>query len=190
MVLGYQGFTDKRTRVRKDKEMEDKKTIKHGNHVYEIKILNTRNGMALMHEYTRLLGAYSDQIFSVVGNVMNDIDDQKIKSMEPDDLWNYFIDKFSKGDDSVLNIIKLLSEVLTVPRLFELCAMLFDGATIDGEKCDEEGLCSLFRKKIHEAYVAIAWAIVANYGDYFPFLSTEEGTTEDHSPSKEEAKKE
>jgi hypothetical protein len=170
--------------------MEDKKIIKHGNHVYEIKILNTRNGMALMHEYGRLLGAYSDQIFSVVGNVMKDIDDQKIKSMEPDDLWNYFIDKFSKGDDSIFNIIKLLLEVITVPRLFELCAMLFDGATIDGEKCDEDGLCSLFRRKIHETYVAIAWAIVANYGDYFPFLVMGDGTTENPSPSKEEAKTE
>lgn len=56
-------------------------------------------------------------------------------------------------------------------NLFYLTTNLLSGAEIDGEKCDEIGMCSLFRKKPSELYEAIYISMVANFRDCFPFFA-------------------
>jgi len=79
-------------------------------------------------------------------------------------------DLFEEGlkRDGLIELIK--TKVKDAETLFDLTQMLLSNAKIDGEDCDDIGMCSLFRRRPSELYTAIVSSIAANYKDCFPFL--------------------
>ena len=90
-------------------------------------------------------------------------------------------DLFSaESRDDLLERVK--TKVKNYDELFSLTASLLAGVEVAGEKCDDLGMCTLFRRRPAELYAAIVASIGANFRDCFPFLLEENAILESHSP--------
>lgn len=157
--------------------MSDKKVVKingsdgFGNdRVYEFPILSALEGLTLMHDYASLLVNALPEItalFGAWGNSEAD-DDGKLFDLATKD--------FVKGEGPLLDVIKLVPKILSTSRLVELAKTYLAGATVNGQECDEDGMCELFRGRPHEVYAAILQATIANFRDYLPFLDSADTT--------------
>jgi hypothetical protein len=148
--------------------------IEANGHSYEFAVLDTLHALGVYHQWLTYLGKDVDKIVEAVRDMLSES-----KEISAPELFKNLI----SGDDSYLKLREFLIKTLTIPRLFELCATFLSGAKIDGEECDDMGMCPLFRKQPHEVYTALMFAIGVNYPDYFPFVLTRSDTGE--SPSQE-----
>jgi len=141
-------------------------------HTYEFEIMDTLTGIGLMHEYLTHFGSNIDEITAGVAKVIGTSED--IKDLDSVVIFR----KLISGDDVFIKLRNALISALGMTELFRACADLLGGAKINGEKCDELGMCKVFRGKPHEVYTALIMAMAANYPDYFPFLQIEVVTEE------------
>jgi hypothetical protein len=143
------------------------KTIKGKNHTgtertYQFNILNNKEGVKLFHQYCSIVATafpyLKDYLQSLVDSFMG-------KEEDPD----------SKKDKTDVDIVALIPQIFTWDKMEDLAKRLMSKAKIDGKELDEDGFCELFNEDIIEFYVALFWAIVANYPKYIlPFLDTDD----------------
>jgi hypothetical protein len=82
--------------------------------------------------------------------------------------------------DSATDVIQLIPQVFTWDRLEDIAKNCLAGATIDDYELDADGFCDLFQEDVAEFYVAIFYAMLANYPKYIlPFL---DGDEDDSTP--------
>lgn len=141
--------------------------------VYDFEILTAIDGLTLIHEYGSLLTAALPQIIEVV-KAWEDTDaEDKVKELVTDD--------FVMGGGPVVDLIKLIPQIISTGRMIQLAKTFLTGATVDGQECDADGMCDIFRGRPHEVYAAIVHAVIANFPDYLPFLDSPAGTTDTRS---------
>lgn len=145
-------------------EKAKKETVKivSNGHTYEFVVLEALHGLGIFHQWLGYFGKDIDEITKAVREMLHE-SKEDIGAIE---LFKWLI----SGDDVFVKLRELLIKVITIPKLFELCAMFLAGAKVDDEECDDFGMCSIFRKKPHEVYTALMMAVAANYQDYFPFI--------------------
>ena len=144
---------------------KETRTVVGSNHTYVFQILTARQAVGIMNDWVGVLGANAEKVLAVVGKWLTD-EESTVDDINAERIFQAMV----AGDSLVIDAFKTLSWVLTTPRLFDLAKIVLAGATIDGVPCDDEGMCPTFRKRPHEIYFALMWAIMANYEDYFPFL--------------------
>lgn len=67
-------------------------------------------------------------------------------------------------------LIRVVNTILDADRIFALAGKLLKGAQVGDQVCDENGMCPAFDEDPILVYVAVFWALVANYPKYFgPF---------------------
>lgn len=131
-------------------------------HTYEFVLLDALYGLGVYHEWLLYLGKDIDNISKTIKDMLSESDG----NIGADELFKRLI----SGDDTFIKLKKLLINVVTIQKLFELCGIFLAGAKVDDEECDDLGMCPLFRKRPHEVYTALIMAVAANYPDYFPFV--------------------
>ena len=153
-------------------ENKETKTVVANGRTYVFQIIDAIHGVGLFHQYASILVENSeDVIHAVKAFISTQFDGEE--GITQEEIWNELL----SGDSAILRIAKLISKLVSLPRLFELSATLLDGAKIDEEVCDAKGMCTLFRKNPIELYTAIVHSIFANYEDMLPFPSEEEEDT-------------
>ena len=154
---------------------EETRTVRGSNHLYVFPIMTARQAIGVMNDWIGIIGERSDDIIAAVSRWLSD---DREASTEPADLFAALM----AGDSVIIDAFKTLSSIVTTPRLFDLAKILLTGATIDGVPCDSDGMHALFRKRPHEIYLTLFWAIAANYEDYLPFLREGDDTGDNDSP--------
>lgn len=149
--------------------------ISANGHVYEFVILETLFALGVFHEWLSYAGKNASEISGALRSMVSD-PDSEINAFE-------LFKRLVSGDDVFGKLLELLINHLTIQKLFESCGTFLAGATIDGETCDELGMCTFFRKRPHEVYTALMFAVAANFPDYFPFVL--EAVDTGGSPSQE-----
>lgn len=137
---------------------------------YDFPLLTALEGLTLMHDYASILVGALPQItalFQAWGESDKD-DENKLFDLAAKD--------FVAGDGPLLECIKLVPQILSTGRLVALAKLYLSDATVDGQTCDADGMCPLFRGRPHEVYAAILHATIANFRDYLPFLATSDTT--------------
>ena len=154
-------------------DARERAVINSAEHIYRIPILDTLHGVGLAHRYVMLLGQETE---TITAKLREAAASQGVDEVDSISLFKWLVS--GEPEDAFSKMRQTLSKLLDMDHLFELTSMLLEGAEIDDEKCDELGMCKLFRRKPHELYTALMMAIAANYPDYFPFL-TDRLVTED-----------
>ena len=154
------------------KQVERAKIVAN-DHEYEFVLLDAIHGLGVYHEWLRYFTNDIDKYVSAVREMIQEADED----IGAPELFKRLI----SGDDAFLKLRELLVKVLGFDKLIQLCTTFLAGAIIDGEECDEFGLCPMMRNQPHEVYTAIIMAVAANYPDYFPFIT--EGLDTGESPS-------
>jgi len=137
---------------------------------YQFKLLSALDGLRLVYEYGSVLTNALPQIAALF--------EAWAESAESEDekLADLVIKDLATGEGPVLDMIQLIPLIVTPDKLIALCKYFLAGATINGQECDEDGMCELFRGRPHEPIAALAHAIVANFPDYLPFLGNPDDT--------------
>jgi len=155
-------------------ENKETKTVVANGRTYVFQIIDAIHGVGLFHQYASILVENSeDVIHAVKAFISTQFDDEE--GISPEEIWNELL----LGDSAILRIVKLISKVVSLPRLFELSSDFLSGAKIDDDICDEKGMCVTFRKNPIELYTAIVHAVFANYEDMLPFPSEDEEDTKE-----------
>jgi hypothetical protein len=136
--------------------------------VYELPLLTALEGLTLMHDYLSILVNALPQITALFGawGESEEGDEEKLFDLAAKDLV--------AGKGPLLDCIQLLPKIVSTPRLLELAELFLARAKVDGEECDGDGMCSIFRGRPHEVYAAIFHGILANFRDYLPFLAADD----------------
>jgi hypothetical protein len=144
--------------------MEDERTIKlvTPEHSYEFVELNAINGLGIFHEWLRYAGEHAAEIRKSI-EAMTSSKDFELSLL---DLFK----SLCSDDEGFTKLRELAIKHIDMKKLFELCMEFLGNAIVDGEKCDEFGMCSVFRGRPDEAYTALVLAIACNFKDYFPFV--------------------
>lgn len=153
-------------------------TVVAGGHTYEFQILEALYGLGVYHEWVMYLGNNLDKVSSGIKDLLNS------EENDGDDLPNVvdFFRGLTSDKESFTILRGVLVKVVSVQKLFELCATFLGGAKIDDEECDDFGMCSIIKRQPHEVYTALILAVAVNYPDYFPFVTKQLATGESRSP--------
>lgn len=154
--------------------------VETARHVYTFQLLTAKQGVGLFHEYAAMLVENADDVKKVlVAFLTGETDESDVDNMSIAQM----IDVFFAENSPYFRVAKLITEQITVERLFILSAMLLSGAKVDDVECDNDGMCPVFARNPLELYRAIAHAILANYKDAIPFSA---GDDTEESPSQSE----
>jgi hypothetical protein len=137
---------------------------------YDLVILSAVQGLKLVHTYGSILINALPQItalFTAWGR-SEDADETKLFSLAATD--------FQKGEGPLLDCIRLLPQIVSTDRLLYLAKLFLGNAKVNGQECDDDGMCELFTGRPHEVYAAILFAVLANFKDYLPFLDSDDIT--------------
>lgn len=139
---------------------------------YEFRILTALEGLEILHTYGSLCTAAIPQILELVNRWS-----QSETEENEGRLLSLAAEDFAAAEGPVLDLIQMLPAIISTPRLLELCRAFLAGCKVDGQECDADGMCDLFRGRPHEVYAAVIHAVIANYPDYLPFLDSPDDTT-------------
>ena len=117
---------------------------------YTFRILDTIHGLQLIEQYKALLG---EQIPLAMDLFKGCFETNEEKVQEPS------LVRIAQALEN-----EVIAEVLTPLRLAELKNLLLQDAEIDGVSCDR-----VFSSNDQELYIALLYAVVANFQDYLPF---------------------
>lgn len=133
---------------------------------YKFKDLTALEGLKLMHEYASLLTLALPQIQNAFETFRND----------KETLWSQIKTDLTIGEGPFLELLQIIPRIINSDRLEELCKALLSDAEIDEQKCDETGMCELFKGRPLEVYKALFYAVAHNYPDYLPFVQKPKDT--------------
>lgn len=149
---------------------------------YEFKILSALEGLTLIHTYGSLCTTALPQLTSLIAAWSESAEgEDKLMDLAAADL--------AVGGGPLLGMIQAIPAIISTSRIVELAKNLLAGGTVDGQECDEDGMCDLFRGRPHEIYAAIIHAVIANFPDYLPFLDSPDDTTDTKSGGKAKTSK-
>lgn len=181
------------------------KTIKGNNHEgiersYTFNLMSYKQGVMLAHKYA----SFAALAFSHLKEFFQ----SQADSVEDNEAGKNKVESKPKG---IADLIAIIPQIFNESRMEELAKILMAGATVSGERIlkshdetievdgkklsetvidksekfsytmDKEGFCELFGEDIIEFYIALFYAVVANYPKYLlPFLDTgDEDSTQD-----------
>ena len=158
--------------------------------VYEFVLLDVETGLRFVYRYLGLFAMAKNVckehiipiVIAIAGRWSEDEGDVEAGSA--------ILEEFKKhGVDSIADAIALIPMIFSEDRLMEFGKAVLAGATIDGEKVDENGMCELFAGDPLEHITAVFWATTANYPRYIdPFWALFMGETESKDDSSPEQK--
>ena len=158
--------------------------------MYEFVLLDTETGLRFVYRYLGLFAmaksVWQEHIIPIVMAIAG----RWSKEEGDDDAGSAILEEFKKhGVDSIADAIALMPMIFSEDRVMEFGKAVLAGATIDGEKVDENGMCELFAGDPLEHITAIFWATTANYPKYLnPILALFTGETESEEDSSPEQK--
>ena len=148
---------------------------------YEFRILSALEGLQVVHTYGSLATTALPQLTAIVDKWGEVDGDDKLMTLAASD--------FAEGEGPLLDLIQMIPAIISTKRIVELAKLFLAGGTVDGQECDEDGMCDLFRGRPHEVYAAIIFAVIANFPDYLPFLDSPDDTTDTKSGGKQKTQK-
>ena len=142
------------------------KTISDEDRIYTFKLIDTENGTKLFHE-----------LVPILIEIIPDVKESILKFKDTGEI-----------DVNLLELAKLIPNVLPWPRMKEVAKLLLAGSSvsIDGKtnEVGESGFGDYAQGDPMEVYTSFFYALVANYEKYLGPLF-EAGKSEDTSPAKQ-----